>query len=213
MVCEPERSPVEKPMEKSTSFASWFSRKPVTEVAEQYPTVKASDATAINDNKTASPEDTSAEGECTPEPSVPANKEDVVTQEEVAIHQRPRDLSVSLDFADPTAWKEKFDLEDGLTDDEPDAETGDTDALEADAEEDAETPEDDEKPMIVFRERWSEKEARVRRESPFGDHPGWRLLSVIVKSNDDLRQEQFAAQLIAQCDRIFREYSLPLSLR
>jgi hypothetical protein len=122
-------------------------------------------------------------------------------------------LSVSLDFADPTAWKEKFDLEDGLTDDEPDVEAVDGEAVDGVEEAPQAAEEDDEKPMIVFRERWSEKEARLRRESPFGDHPGWRLLSVIVKSNDDLRQEQFAAQLIAQCDRIFREYSLPLSLR
>ncbi|KAE8888050.1 hypothetical protein PF005_g11416 [Phytophthora fragariae] len=213
IVCEPERSPMEKPTEKSTSFVSWFSRKPVTGPAEPLPVEKEEftlDATAVTDDKTVSPEDTHAE---VPEPSVSVNEDKIVAQEEVLPQQRPRDLSVSLDFADPTAWKEKFDLEDGPTDDEPDAEAGDADALGVDAEEDAEASDDDEKPMIVFRERWSEKEARIRRESPFGDHPGWRLLSVIVKSNDDLRQEQFAAQLIAQCDRIFREYSLPLSLR
>ncbi|RLN63692.1 hypothetical protein BBP00_00003953 [Phytophthora kernoviae] len=135
-----------------------------------------------------------------------------LSEDESVLIMRRRDLSVSLDFADPSAWKDKFDLEDGLSDDEPDAEA--TDAVEESAKEETDAPDsDDEKPMIVFRERWSEKEARIRRESPFGDHPGWRLLSVIVKSNDDLRQEQFAAQLIAQCDRIFREYSLPLALR
>lgn len=140
--------------------------------------------------------------------------------------KRDRDLSMSLDFTDSNAWKVKFDLEDALTDTERAA----TDACDKDAladattsdglnassnnqEDDDDEEEEDETPIIVFRERWSEKEARIRATSPFRDHPGWRLLSVIVKSNDDLRQEQFAAQLIAQCDRIFHEYALPLRLR
>ncbi|GMF18169.1 unnamed protein product [Phytophthora fragariaefolia] len=217
VVCEPECAPVEKTLDKPASFVSWFSRKPAGAMPEQLPERQEEngsvDATTRTEEKIASPESAYPKFADTPEVSVPVDKDETVSQEERLPQQRPRDLSVSLDFADPTAWKEKFDLEDGLTDDEPDAEAADTDALEADVEEELEAPDDNEKPMIVFRERWSEKEARIRRESPFGDHPGWRLLSVIVKSNDDLRQEQFAAQLIAQCDRIFREYSLPLSLR
>jgi phosphatidylinositol kinase/protein kinase (PI-3 family) len=39
------------------------------------------------------------------------------------------------------------------------------------------------------------------------------LVSVIVKSGDDLRQEQLATQLIALFDSIFRQSSLPLWLR
>ncbi|KAF0682459.1 Aste57867_25411 [Aphanomyces stellatus] len=68
-------------------------------------------------------------------------------------------------------------------------------------------------PVIAFRERWSEKEARLRDQSAHGHLAGWRLVPVIVKSNDDLRQEQFAAQLIAQCHKIFMDAHLPLSLR
>ncbi|KAI9989916.1 hypothetical protein PInf_020211 [Phytophthora infestans] len=208
-ILEPEPSPVQLPAEKPASFVSWFSRKPTTVMVE--PVAEKEDtAAAVTDTAGSSEtaEDTKAS-----EPAAPVVEDDNKTQDDVAVQQRRRDLSVSLDFADPTAWKEKFDLEDGLTDGEPEFEATDTDAVEEDAEEEEHEASDDEKPMIVFRERWSEKEARIRRESPFGDHPGWRLLSVIVKSNDDLRQEQFAAQLIAQCDRIFREYSLPLSLR
>jgi phosphatidylinositol 4-kinase len=37
----------------------------------------------------------------------------------------------------------------------------------------------------------------VRKQSPFGHLKTWRLIKVIVKSNDDVRQEQFAMQLIA----------------
>ncbi|RHY29960.1 hypothetical protein DYB32_004740 [Aphanomyces invadans] len=69
------------------------------------------------------------------------------------------------------------------------------------------------KPVIAFRERWSDKERRLRQTSPFGMQPGWRLVPIIVKSHDDLRQEQFAAQIIAQCHRIFVDAALPLALR
>jgi hypothetical protein len=54
------------------------------------------------------------------------------------------------------------------------------------------------KGQVIFKEVWREKERRLRKQSMYGHMPGWRLLPVIVKSNDDLRQEQFAAQLIAQ---------------
>ncbi|KAG3157573.1 hypothetical protein PI124_g10596 [Phytophthora idaei] len=206
---EPEPSPAKLPAEKPASFVSWFSRKPMTVAIEQAPE-KEGNATAVAATAVSSG---SVQDIGTSEPSAPVIEDENNSRHDALLQQRRRDLSVSLDFADPTAWKEKFDLEDGLTDDEPELEATDADAVEEDAEEEEHEASEDEKPMIVFRERWSEKEARIRRESPFGDHPGWRLLSVIVKSNDDLRQEQFAAQLIAQCDRIFREYSLPLSLR
>ena len=51
-------------------------------------------------------------------------------------------------------------------------------------------------PIVVFKEPWKVKEARYRKLSPLGDTQGWRLMAVIVKSGDDLRQEQCAAQLI-----------------
>ncbi|ETK92876.1 Atypical/PI3K/PI4K protein kinase [Phytophthora nicotianae] len=206
---EPEPSPMTLPAEKPASFVSWFSRKPTAVVVEPAPE-KEENATAVTDTTTSSESPPDSE---TAEASAPVVDDEKDSQDDALFQQRKRDLSESLDFADPTAWKKKFDLEDGLTEEEPDLEMTDVDAVEEDADEEENDASEDEKPMIVFRERWSEKEARIRRESPFGGHPGWRLLSVIVKSNDDLRQEQFAAQLIAQCDRIFREYSLPLSLR
>jgi phosphatidylinositol 4-kinase B len=51
-------------------------------------------------------------------------------------------------------------------------------------------------PPVVFRESWATKQERVRQKSAFGDHPGWRLLPILIKANDDLRQEQLAGQLI-----------------
>jgi phosphatidylinositol kinase/protein kinase (PI-3 family) len=49
----------------------------------------------------------------------------------------------------------------------------------------------------VFAETSKEQEARIRKNSPFGSLLTWKLLRIIVKSNDDVRQEQFAMQLIS----------------
>lgn len=45
-------------------------------------------------------------------------------------------------------------------------------------------------PTVVFKEDWKTKTERLRKSSIHGSHPGWRLLPILVKSNDDLRQEQ-----------------------
>jgi phosphatidylinositol 4-kinase len=54
------------------------------------------------------------------------------------------------------------------------------------------------KPTIIFKEPWKVKEQRIRETSPVGDLPGWRLLPIILKANDDLRQEQLASQVLQQ---------------
>ena len=51
-------------------------------------------------------------------------------------------------------------------------------------------------PPVVFKEDWNTKEERIRVTSVYGTHPKWRLLPVLIKSNDDLRQEQLASQII-----------------
>ncbi|KAF0690437.1 Aste57867_18169 [Aphanomyces stellatus] len=68
-------------------------------------------------------------------------------------------------------------------------------------------------PCVVFKERWATKEERIRNTSPWGHLPNWRLLPVIVKSNDDLRQEQFASQMIRQFATVFTDAKLPVFLR
>lgn len=65
----------------------------------------------------------------------------------------------------------------------------------------------------VFGESWEEKKRRLQRTSPFGLAPGWGLKGFIVKSNDDIRQEQFAMQLIKMFQKIFLEEKLPVYLR
>jgi len=66
---------------------------------------------------------------------------------------------------------------------------------------------------VIFKERWEQKEARIRQRSQIGHLPGWRLVPVIVKSNDDLRQEQFASQLLHQIAQVLRHAEVPVWLR
>ncbi|KAI7889458.1 kinase-like domain-containing protein [Mucor mucedo] len=55
----------------------------------------------------------------------------------------------------------------------------------------------------VFAEKWETKKERIRASSPYGHLPNWRLISVIVKNGADLRQEQFAIQLIREMQKIW----------
>ncbi|KAI9478219.1 MAG: hypothetical protein EXX96DRAFT_595639 [Benjaminiella poitrasii] len=63
----------------------------------------------------------------------------------------------------------------------------------------------DDPSAAVLSEDWETKRERLRLASPFGHLPNWRLLSVIVKHGADLRQEQFAIQLIREMQRIWED--------
>ena len=67
-------------------------------------------------------------------------------------------------------------------------------------------------PPVVFKENWKEKENRLRSISAYGNHPGWKLLPVLIKSNDDLRQEQLASQLIQRMALILARDNIPVWL-
>ena len=101
------------------------------------------------------------------------------------------------DAAPPSAGEEGQQAEDGPGEAE---------------QEDAQEAKDREQ-GVIFRERWAAKEERVAKNSKFSHVKGWRLLPVIVKSGDDLRQEQFAAQMIKLFHSIFTEEGLPLFLQ
>uniref|UniRef100_A0A1I7Y847 1-phosphatidylinositol 4-kinase n=1 Tax=Steinernema glaseri TaxID=37863 RepID=A0A1I7Y847_9BILA len=62
-------------------------------------------------------------------------------------------------------------------------------------------------------EPWLEKEARIKEHSPYGNDPRWKLLPVIVKTGDDLRQELLAYQLLTALKNIWDEERVPLYLR
>ena len=53
---------------------------------------------------------------------------------------------------------------------------------------------------------------QVRAVSKFSHLPGWRLVPIIVKSNDDLRQEQFVSQLMKQIHKSFQRERVPVWL-
>ncbi|KAL4152070.1 hypothetical protein PRNP1_009005 [Phytophthora ramorum] len=62
----------------------------------------------------------------------------------------------------------------------------------------------------AFGESWSSKRTRLCAASPYGHLPGWDIVSMIGKSNDDLRQEVFTLQLIQKFVEIFRGANLPM---
>lgn len=67
-------------------------------------------------------------------------------------------------------------------------------------------------PTVVFKEDWNAKTERLRKCSVYGSHPGWRLLPILIKSNDDLRQEQLASQLIQRMTLILAKAKVPVWL-
>jgi phosphatidylinositol 4-kinase len=67
--------------------------------------------------------------------------------------------------------------------------------------------------MNALREPWSEKQARIRESSPYGHFPNWRLLPVIVKSGDDLRQELMAFQFLQKLQEMWDQEHVPVYVR
>lgn len=57
----------------------------------------------------------------------------------------------------------------------------------------------------IFKESWTAKKSRIRAASPWGHLANWDVISVIVKTGADLRQEQLATQLIERFVRIWKE--------
>ncbi|GAB7364295.1 hypothetical protein MBLNU230_g4840t1 [Neophaeotheca triangularis] len=66
----------------------------------------------------------------------------------------------------------------------------------------------DDPSAATFGEAWEQKKERIRRSSPYGWVKNWDLVSVIVKTGADLRQESFACQLIAVCSKIWTEHNV-----
>lgn len=64
-----------------------------------------------------------------------------------------------------------------------------------------------------FPEDWVEMEQRIRKLSRFKDFESYRIFPIIAKSNDDLRQEVLAMQLITRFKQVFDEQGLSLYLR
>lgn len=56
----------------------------------------------------------------------------------------------------------------------------------------------------MFGETLESSKKRIAKNSVFGNFSSWDILYIIVKTNDDLKQEQFAMQLLHQFDYIFK---------
>ncbi|XP_050437410.1 phosphatidylinositol 4-kinase beta isoform X2 [Adelges cooleyi] len=75
------------------------------------------------------------------------------------------------------------------------------------------SPTDPEDPSAAaLKELWSEKEKRVKENSPYGYLANWKLLPVIVKTGDDLRQELLASQLLLTLHSIWIAEQVPLKV-
>ncbi|KAH7046541.1 phosphatidylinositol 4-kinase-like protein PIK1 [Macrophomina phaseolina] len=68
----------------------------------------------------------------------------------------------------------------------------------------------DDPSAATFGEEWTAKKERIRRSSPYGWMKNWDLISVIVKTGADLRQEAFACQLIQVCCKIWQDAEVPV---
>ncbi|XP_013883998.1 phosphatidylinositol 4-kinase beta [Austrofundulus limnaeus] len=66
---------------------------------------------------------------------------------------------------------------------------------------------------VALKEPWEEKVRRIREGSPYGHLPTWRLLSVIVKCGDDLRQELLAFQVLQQLQSIWEQERVPIWIK
>lgn len=71
----------------------------------------------------------------------------------------------------------------------------------------------DDPSAATFGEAWEQKKERIRRSSPYGWAKNWDLISVIVKTGADLRQEAFACQLIGVCSKIWSEHHVNVWVR
>lgn len=65
----------------------------------------------------------------------------------------------------------------------------------------------------ALKEPWDDKVNRIREASPYGHLTGWKLLAVIVKCGDDLRQELMAYQFLVTLQSIWEQEKISLWIR
>lgn len=65
----------------------------------------------------------------------------------------------------------------------------------------------------IFGEKIELEYDRLRKISPFGNFETWKIYKLIVKNGEDLRQEQFATQLINEFFQIFQLEEVKIFLK
>jgi len=78
---------------------------------------------------------------------------------------------------------------------------------------DEQQPDDDDPSAANLGEDWQARKKRIRKTSKFGHHKNWDLVSVIVKTGDDLRQEALASQLIQRAAQIWKNNGVGVWVR
>lgn len=71
----------------------------------------------------------------------------------------------------------------------------------------------DDPSAFTLSEPWDDKEARIRKASPYGHLSNWRLMAMIVKTGDDLRRELLVFQLLCVLEKIWLEEKVPVYVR
>lgn len=85
-----------------------------------------------------------------------------------------------------------------------------TDAQNQDQGEEEEREETQED--ILIKDNSKAQKSRIKKTSIYRNHYTWDLINYMVKSGDDVRQEQFAMQLIFEFNNIFAKRKLKLKL-
>jgi len=62
-------------------------------------------------------------------------------------------------------------------------------------------------------ETWKDKKSRIRLASSSANLPNWDLVGLIVKANDDVRQETFVMQIIKLCGEIWKLEDVELNIK
>ncbi|KAK3088656.1 hypothetical protein FSP39_022005 [Pinctada imbricata] len=68
----------------------------------------------------------------------------------------------------------------------------------------------DDPSAAALKEPWEEKVQRIRESSPYGHLSNWKLLSVIIKCGDDLRQELLVYQVLKLLKSVWEQEHVPL---
>ena len=71
----------------------------------------------------------------------------------------------------------------------------------------------DDPSLNALKEPFNEKIQRIRETSPYGHYEKWRLLPVIIKSGDDLRQELIAYQFLDKLKHIWNIERVPVFVK
>ena len=59
---------------------------------------------------------------------------------------------------------------------------------------------------LVNVEEWVLRKERIQASSPYAEVEGWNVAAVIIKADDDLRQEAFCMHMVSVIQKIFRRW-------